>query len=109
MEDNLDNQVIYRMILEHYGYEVIEAGSGDEALAAFSSRAISIVLCDVRMPGMTGPELFARVGGGTATAPAFIFMTGDRGGVHESVAGVPMLDKPFTGAELDRVLTALTA
>jgi len=44
------------------GYEVTSAASGDEALAAMKRGVkFSLMLCDVRMPGMTGVELVPKV------------------------------------------------
>lgn len=42
------------------GYEVREACSADEALQAFSTESIDLVITDVRMPGMDGIELLRR-------------------------------------------------
>ncbi|MGD9546248.1 MAG: sigma-54-dependent transcriptional regulator [Candidatus Krumholzibacteriia bacterium] len=44
-------------ILEGWGHEVKEAGSGREALDALAGQAFDLVLTDLRMPGMTGLQL----------------------------------------------------
>lgn len=57
-----------RMLISEYlrdaGYQVVEAGSADEALECLrSSHAVSLVFSDVRMPGsLNGLELAQRVG-----------------------------------------------
>jgi response regulator RpfG family c-di-GMP phosphodiesterase len=44
------------------GYDVTTASSGDEALAAMKAGPkFSLVLCDIRMPGMSGVQLLPRV------------------------------------------------
>jgi len=44
------------------GYEVITASSGDEALAALKAGPkFSLMLCDIRMPGMSGVQLLPKV------------------------------------------------
>lgn len=48
-------------LLEGRGFRVIQAGGGDEALAALGSREIAVVLTDIEMPGMSGPELLRRI------------------------------------------------
>ncbi len=55
-----DSRAQRRMLassLQRWGYEVVEAGCGDEALAILADRPIGIVLSDWMMPGMDGPEL----------------------------------------------------
>ena len=38
-----------------------EAGNGNEALEKLNANAVDIMLCDVNMPEMNGPELVAKV------------------------------------------------
>jgi YesN/AraC family two-component response regulator len=46
-----------RRCLRTEPYEVITAGSGDEALAWLAELEVDVVITDERMPGMTGTEL----------------------------------------------------
>jgi CheY-like chemotaxis protein len=87
--------------LEHFGYRVLEAGGADEALAlgeAYSGH-IDLLLADVVLPGMNGPQVAARL------APLrpemrILYMTGfaDDALVHRGVvsAGQQLLVKPFS-------------
>ena len=68
VEDNLDNQVIYRMILEHYGYEVIEAGDGRTGVELARDRRPDIVLMDISLPVMDGWDATRILKGDPATA-----------------------------------------
>lgn len=43
--------------LRQIGYEVIEAGSGEEALACLNSKTVDLAIVDVMMPGIDGFEL----------------------------------------------------
>jgi sigma-B regulation protein RsbU (phosphoserine phosphatase) len=43
--------------LKRWGYEVIEAASGGEALAILNERPVEFVLSDWMMPGLDGPDL----------------------------------------------------
>ena len=49
--------------LEGYGYKVVSACSGEDALQTVSAKQarIDLLLTDVVMPGMSGPELADRV------------------------------------------------
>jgi len=47
--------------LQKIGYQVSMAASGEEALELMSSQSFDVVLTDVRMPGLTGVELLARI------------------------------------------------
>ena len=43
------------------GYQVISAGSGEEALRLLEQHDVALLITDQRMPGMTGTELLKRV------------------------------------------------
>ena len=47
---------LYVYILEPMGLEVICAKNGKEAVEKFKDRSFDLVLMDVHMPEMTGPE-----------------------------------------------------
>ncbi|MCB1032648.1 MAG: response regulator, partial [Acidobacteria bacterium] len=63
VDDNDDFRESTRNLLEALGYRVLCATGGDEALEVFRHHAsdIELVLTDVVMPGMNGPELLARM------------------------------------------------
>lgn len=56
VEDNEDNLVVYRTILEHVGYAVIEARDGEEGLSRARSEDPDIILMDISIPKMDGWE-----------------------------------------------------
>ena len=60
VEDEPELRALVREILQHHGYQVLEAGSGPEALPVWQrhSNNIDLLLTDLVMPGnMTGREL----------------------------------------------------
>ncbi|MDJ0849309.1 MAG: ATP-binding protein [Myxococcota bacterium] len=87
-------------LLRSYGYEVIEASSGDQALALERGHEgpIDLLLTDVVMPGLRGPEL-AREFLARRPGTRVIYLTG-YGGEHFDL-GVrpdhPLLLKPVAG------------
>jgi len=62
-EDDASVRKLIRMILEDYGYTVIEAVDGDDALRKFgeNSERIQLFLSDVVMPGKNGKEAFDEI------------------------------------------------
>ena len=47
--------------LQRVGYQVSAAASGEEALEMLGEQNFDVVLTDIRMPGLTGVELLARI------------------------------------------------
>jgi CheY-like chemotaxis protein len=96
--------------LEELGYHPTACGGGAEALEILAKDAtIALIITDVMMPEMTGPELVRIV---TERYPhiAVLFVTGYVGeaGEAEELAGADILRKPFTVSALsDAVAAAL--
>ena len=100
-------------LLERRGFQVAAADTGEAALGMNGHEPLSLVLCDVRMPGLSGFDLYTRM---TASAPQlasrFVFITGDHtsfAAEHPELRHVPLLAKPFTTADLDAVLARVGA
>lgn len=56
VEDNQDNQTIYRVILEHYGYRVLVAGDGERGVAVARENVPDAILMDVTIPIIDGHQ-----------------------------------------------------
>lgn len=54
VEDNVDNRAVYRMGLEHWGYEVVEAVDGEEGVRLARERLPDLILMDVSLPKLDG-------------------------------------------------------
>jgi len=103
-----DDQLVrdsVRRVLHRAGYRVLVASGGIEALQIMSrlSTQISLVILDVMMPGMTGPELAARFV--ELKVPAkVLFVSGFAPGNLPveigDITGEMLLQKPFGGEEL---------
>lgn len=61
--------------LQRVGYHVATAASGEEALEMMDSQKFDVVLTDIRMPGISGVELLARIKEASPDA-VVILMTG---------------------------------
>ncbi|MFP4624222.1 MAG: response regulator [Gemmatimonadota bacterium] len=68
VEDNEDNLVVYRTILEHVGYRVIEARDGEEGVRLARSDLPDIILMDISIPKIDGWEATGRLKDDDATA-----------------------------------------
>ncbi|MGE3191699.1 MAG: response regulator, partial [Vicinamibacterales bacterium] len=99
-------------ILTRDGYRTIEAGHGQAAIDELERRRqrIDLVLSDVVMPGMSGPELVRRIKRRRPDIPV-LYMTGyaePNPADAAALAAAPVLQKPFTPKALsDAVLQAL--
>jgi signal transduction histidine kinase/ActR/RegA family two-component response regulator len=106
VEDDVRVRSSTASALIELGHHPIACGGGEEALAVLAERAdIALIVTDVVMPGLTGPELIARA------LPlrgdmAVLYVTGYVGeaGGAELFAGNEVLRKPFTIAALDRAV-----
>ncbi len=94
-------------------HDVTVADGAERALALLEDGAFDVILCDLRMPGMSGEALYrAVVERDPSMREAFIFMTGVGFGADVerflAAAGRPVLEKPFTAdGALDAILRVL--
>ncbi len=50
-----------RLVLEGEGFDIDEASDGDQALAAVQAERPDLVLLDMSIPGISGPDVLAAV------------------------------------------------
>jgi CheY-like chemotaxis protein len=113
VEDEDLVRLFVRRALEEAGYEVLAASNGEEALEIFAaeSGAVDLVLTDVVMPRMKGPELSRRLMGLSPGTPV-VYMSGyiESQALQDQLADRPgsLLRKPFRATELyEKVRRAL--
>jgi PAS domain S-box-containing protein len=95
--------------LKQSGHEVVSTGSGSDALARMLLEPFDAILLDIRMPDMSGQQIFVRL---KKERPALIdriiFLTGDTVSVDLrrflDDSGRPFLAKPFDFNEIMQVL-----
>ncbi len=112
VEDESAVRRLVRSVLEQAGYRVHEATNGLDALAYIEHKnsEIGLILTDVAMPGISGPELVARLAP-AGQSPRVLFMSGYadsqllKRGLDERAIGV--LHKPFTAEELTARVAAV--
>jgi CheY-like chemotaxis protein len=94
--------------LQDLDYDPVACASGEEAMRLFDQQTFDLVISDVIMPEMTGPELIRALKEKRQDF-AVLFVTGYVGeGESEHLIGHELLRKPFTvGALASAVATAL--
>ncbi len=102
-----------RRLLERQGYTVLVAASAEEALRLFDGEdPIDVLLTDVVMPGISGPELTGQLVG-RRPALKVIYMSGytEDAIVQHGVLnpGIAFLHKPFTSEALGRKIREVLA
>ena len=99
VEDNEMLRCMVRDLLTNYGFGVIEAESPEQALQMVAGRDIDLLVTDVVMPGLSGPELHERL---QKQYPGLIvlFMSGYTNTVIVNLGvpgyGVNFIQKPFS-------------
>ena len=96
------------------GFELAEAGDGEEALVAAAAIRPELVFLDYDMPRLNGPETCRRLRSDPATAGARIVMltgmTGEAAAARAREAGADLyLTKPFSPLHLLRLVDDLAA
>jgi len=104
-EDSEPVRHLAALMLRERGYQVIEAGDGQEAMLALSdpARKVDLLVVDAVMPGMSSVDLIEQA---RAARPGVkvLVMSGYCGdaAVYQKITtlGVPYLEKPFDAATL---------
>jgi two-component system NtrC family sensor kinase len=111
----VDDEASVRVSLQRYlagrGHSVETTASGEDALARLKGASYDAVIVDMRMPDLSGEQLFERLRSKDPShAERVIFTTGDL--VNEQMrrfldgTGRPCVPKPFEFASFDQALPA---
>ena len=111
----VDDEASVRVSLQRYlagkGHEVETTASGEDALVRLKASKYDAVIVDMRMPDLSGEQLFERLrSNDPGHAERVIFTTGDL--VNEQMrrfldgTGRPCVPKPFEFASFDQALPA---
>jgi CheY-like chemotaxis protein len=107
--------VVTREVLQTHGYHVITASSGEEALPIFEDllnssehRTPDVVISDLRMPGMMGTEVAARIKEMSPDTSVIILSAFLEEAEPEDLEVAELaLEKPYDLQELSRIVGEL--
>jgi two-component system, cell cycle sensor histidine kinase and response regulator CckA len=113
VDDEMAVRASLRRLLVSHGYRVLEAKDGLDALGELERHraSVALVLTDIVMPDLDGPGLANRLRHDAPGIP-IVFMTGYARDLLTQTsstpedADVPLIEKPFSGRELLRVIRA---
>ena len=103
-----DDPIMGESLADRFALEGIDASwfrTAEEAEAALVRESYAAVVCDIRLPGLSGDALFERLRASRALVPPFIFVTGF-GDLNRAVellklGAADYITKPF---DLDRLI-----
>ena len=105
IEDHEENRRLLRDLLTSFGYELIEAVTGEDGLTAAEMQVPDLILMDIQLPGIDGYETTRRIKANPALrqipviAVTSYALSGDD--VKAFAAGCDAyVTKPFDPAEL---------
>lgn len=111
VEDNDDTRTVIRYELEKYGYLVIEARNGQEAIALAEGACPDLILLDLNLPkvdGLTAAQAIRRLGEKCANMPIIAVTAYDTYGIEEAAreAGCnAYIKKPINFPELEKTVS----
>ncbi len=105
VDDDADIRTVLQLTLSHAGFEVIEAGEGEEALRLAKAERPDVVLLDVMMPGRDGIAVLRSMRTDPRTANIPVLLLTARAQPHDAVSGLDAgaddyITKPFDGDEV---------
>lgn len=100
VDDNEQSLSHRKIMLETRGYRVVSHSRGEDALERFRQGGIDLVLTDMAMPGLDGPQLIAAIKHLSPQTPAILISSKVRIYDHESQADVFLAKGMYAPADL---------
>lgn len=103
VDDDPDSLKYMARVLEHAGFQVMAAQSAKDARELAKPGAQDLIVSDVNMPGLRGPELVKQLKAAGVACPVLLVSgEGSFEALDESlhVPGATFLAKPFTPNDL---------
>jgi CheY-like chemotaxis protein len=100
VDDNEQSLSHRKIMLETRGYRVMSFSRGEDALERFRQGGIDLVVTDMAMPGLDGPQLIAAIKNLSPQTPAVLISSKVRIYSHESQADVFLTKGMYAPADL---------
>jgi len=100
VDDNEQSLSHRKIMLETRGYRVASFARGEEALERFERGGIDLVIADMAMPGLDGPQLISRIKQLAPNTPAILISSKVRIYDHDSPADVFLTKGMYAPADL---------
>jgi CheY-like chemotaxis protein len=95
-------------MLAELGHQVIEAGTGKDALIELESNSIDVLITDIGLPDTVGGDLAVRAVEGKPDLTV-VFATGESHKPDNAPPGSRLLQKPYNDMDLAAVLAGVSA
>ena len=100
VDDNEQSLSYRKIMLETRGYRVASYAHGEEALERFKQGGIDLIVTDMAMPGLDGPQLIGAIKSLSPHTPAILISSKARIYDHESQADVFLARGMYAPADL---------
>ena len=100
VDDNEQSLSHRKIVLETRGYRVASFTRGEAALERFLRGGVDLVIADMAMPGLDGPQLIARIKDASPQTPAILITSKVRIYSHDSRADVFLTRGMYSPADL---------
>jgi two-component system sensor histidine kinase/response regulator len=104
VDDNPGNLDMLGRQLDRHGYSVVSSASGPEALGLLESGRFDLVLLDVIMPGMSGPDVLRKMKATSALAAVPVIMISALDEVETAASCIEMGAEDYLVRPVDPVL-----
>lgn len=89
-----------KIVLETRGYRVAAFSRGEEAWQRFLEGGIDLVIADMAIPGVDGPQLISKIKEASPSTPAILIASRIRTFDHDSRADVFLTKGMYSAADL---------
>ena len=110
VDDETNVRLNFRTTLETEGYEVFDVSSGEEAVQSLAEHTFALAILDIRMPGMGGLELLAKMRENGIKVPAMIvtaYSDVPNAVKAMKLGAIDFLQKPLRPEDLRSIVTEI--
>jgi DNA-binding response OmpR family regulator len=110
VDDETNVRFNFRTTLETEGHEIFEARSGEEAVESFAEHTFALAILDIRMAGMDGLELLAKMRESGIRVPAMIvtaYSDVPNAVKAMKLGAIDFLQKPLRPEDLRSIVTEI--